>query len=110
MSLLPSVILWESASFSADPSVSRGCKPFESRGRDCPVTEAVLQGWPLRQVGGVRGQVPERGGPTVGGSMNREGNRHVRRVEAKQRAAAVSSSPAAPSIYSPIDADYSLEE
>jgi hypothetical protein len=42
--------------------------------------------------------------------MNREGNRHVRRVEAKQRAAAVSSSPAAPSIYSPIDADYSLEE
>jgi hypothetical protein len=59
---------------------------LQSRGRDCPVTEAVLQGWPLRQVGGVRGQVPERGGRTVGGSMNREGNRHVRRVEAKQRA------------------------
>jgi hypothetical protein len=51
---------------------------LQSRGRDCPVTEAVLQEWPTRQVGGLRGQVPEHGGRTIGGSMAREKKKRQR--------------------------------
>jgi len=59
-------------------------RTLQSRGRGCSVTKVALQGWPTRQLGGIRGLVARSGG--VGGSIDRESNRHVRRVEMKHRA------------------------